>query len=119
MVDAPGASPVDIARRYLGAPYRWGMTERGIDCSGLVRMSYRRTGRVIPCDVDQQMLLAEVIDELQVGDLIVYGDPADHIAVWTGDGQILHSTGRDQGIGVVEETEPSDLRARRHRLVRL
>jgi hypothetical protein len=36
-----------------------------------------------------------------------------------GDGRILHSTGRENGIGVVEEREPDYLRARRHKLIRL
>jgi cell wall-associated NlpC family hydrolase len=82
-------------------------------------MSYRRLGRLVPRDADQQEDAAAEVDELQVGDLITYGDPVDHIAFYVGDGRILHSTGRDGGLGVVEEPEPEYLRARRHKLVRL
>jgi gamma-D-glutamyl-L-lysine dipeptidyl-peptidase len=118
-VDADG-SPVDVARGYLGAPYLWGgMTERGIDCSGLVHMAFRRTGRIVPRDADQQEEAGEQVAEPQPGDLVTYGDgSADHVAFWLGDGRILHSTGRHGGIGVVEEAEPADYRARRRGFVR-
>jgi len=115
------ADPVEVARSYLGTPYLWGgMTERGIDCSGLVHMAYRRAGRVVPRDADQQEEAGEEVAEPRPGDLVTYGEAeADHIAFWLGDGRILHSTGREDGIGVVEEAEPESLRARRRKLVRL
>jgi len=117
--DAAG-SPVDVARSYLGVPYLWGgMTERGIDCSGLVHMAYRRLGRLVPRDADQQEEAAVEVGDLRPGDLITYGEPVDHIAFWLGEERILHATGRENGIGVVEEVEPEYLRSRRHKLIRL
>jgi cell wall-associated NlpC family hydrolase len=115
--------PVTAARAYLGTPYEWGgMTERGIDCSGLVHMSYRRIGRLVPRDADQQEAAGAPLteDELRPGDLITYGDErTTHIAFWLGDGRILHSTERDGVDGVLEEPEPAELRARRRKLVRI
>jgi gamma-D-glutamyl-L-lysine dipeptidyl-peptidase len=116
--------PLEHARSLLGAPYEWGgMTERGIDCSGLVHMSFRAAGRMVPRDADQQEAAGVPVPaaDLRSGDLISYGDAdgADHIAFWIGEGRILHSTQRDGVDGVVEEEEPAHLHARRRRCFRL
>ena len=115
---ARNGDPVEEARAYLGSPYEWGgMTEAGIDCSGLVHMAYRRLGRLVPRDADQQEDAGAGVEpaDLRRGDLVCYGD---HIAFWLGEGRILHSTERDDANGVVEEIEPDDLKTKRRRFIR-
>ncbi len=116
--------PVEEARAFRGAPYLWGgLTEFGIDCSGLVHIAYRRLGRLVPRDANQQEAVSEPVPEsdLRLGDLVFYGDEgaAHHVAFWLGGGLILHATGREGVRAVVEEQEPESLGAGPRRTARI
>ncbi len=116
----PGPSallPLAVAREFVGTPYEWGgLSEQGIDCSGLVHLAHRLCGRLVPRDSWQQEAAAAPVGagRERPGDLVTYGEGlrADHIAFWLGHGRILHSTARES-LGVVEEREPVELLARR------
>ena len=117
-----GADVLGAARSYLGTRYEWGgMSERGIDCSGLVHMAFRAGGRFVPRDAHEQEVAGEHVEEPRAGDLVTYGDAerADHVAFWLGGGRILHATNREGVHAVVEEDEPESLRSRRRRFIRL
>ena len=114
---ARDGDPVEEARAYLGTPYLWGgMSERGIDCSGLVHMAWRRLGRLVPRDADQQAAAGVSVGDPRYGDLAIYGEETvTHIAFWLGGGRILHAAG---GREVVDEPEPASLQEIRRGFVR-
>jgi hypothetical protein len=121
---ASGRVPVEDARAYIGARYLWGgMTEHGIDCSGLVHMAYRRSGRLVPRDADEQEHAGDEVPSggEAPGDLVTYGedgaDRATHVAFWLGEGRILNA--RSSAGRVLDELEPPELVAVRRKVVRL
>ncbi|MEN6492629.1 MAG: NlpC/P60 family protein, partial [Rectinema sp.] len=69
-------SVLNAAESYLGVPYRFGgSTKSGIDCSGLVYVSYlQATGIKIPRTVDTlaRWSLVIPVGELEPGDLVFF-----------------------------------------------
>lgn len=95
-------NPADLPRfaaLYTGAPYLWGgLSSKGMDCSGLVRMAYLNQQRLLPRDAWQQARQGREVpaDSLQAGDLIFFGNPTSgkitHVAIYEGNGQYVHSS---------------------------
>ena len=94
----PAGDPVNrvlgAARAQIGEPYGWGGSgpERW-DCSGLVQRVWGYEGKVddIPRVSWQQQRWAIPIPygALRPGDLVFYGNPVDHVAIYIGDGKII------------------------------
>lgn len=93
-----GEEIVDIARQFTGTPYEWGgMTTEGVDCSGLVWVSYRVFGVDLPRDADQQRRVGEAVarDELHPGDLLFF---PGHVAISLGGPRYIHAHGDSEGV---------------------
>ena len=91
------------AHQLLGVPYLWGgMSAKGVDCSGLVRISAIMNGVLLPRNASQMIKcgIPVQLDQLQRGDLVFFGTPATeekprrvtHVGIYLGDNRIIHSS---------------------------
>ena len=95
----------EYARQFVGNPYRWGGTSltKGADCSGFTMAVYANYGVSLPHSSSAQANCGERIDisEVQPGDLVFYGGKSiHHVAMYIGNGQIVHAQSSDTGIVV-------------------
>ncbi|NNG40716.1 hypothetical protein HJ588_15735 [Flexivirga sp. ID2601S] len=77
---------VSIAQKYLGIPYVWGGStpSQGFDCSGLTSYVYKQAGLYIPRTASQQQAYMKRTTSPQPGDLVFFGSPATHSAIYAG-----------------------------------
>lgn len=96
----PLLNPSDVAKRFLHAPYLWGgKSILGMDCSGLVQLSFLLTGIMLPRDAGQQVLLGEQLlslDDALPGDLAFFANEAGrlvHVGLVIANGCVIHASG--------------------------
>ena len=93
----PAAAVLQIARQQLGDPYVFGATgPDSWDCSGLTSRLWREVGGVkdIPrVSRDQQAWAVPIpAEQLLVGDLVFFGNPVTHVALYAGTGTIVDAS---------------------------
>jgi cell wall-associated NlpC family hydrolase len=104
---ATASAILNTADNYVGTKYVWGgTTPRGFDCSGFVQYVYRRHGIYLPRTSRQQATVGQSVvrglGSLRAGDLMFFatnGSRIDHIAIYAGNNQILHSSSSGGGVG--------------------
>ncbi len=98
--DAPlGQQICDYACQFVGNPYVFGGTSltNGTDCSGFTQAVYAHFGISIPRDSYSQRScgIGIAYEDAQPGDLICY---AGHVALYLGNGRIVHASTPKTGI---------------------
>lgn len=99
---ADAAVVLAMAEAQTGAPYLWGgMSVKGMDCSGLSKMSYYHNGIILRRDASQQAVCGKLITDtaaLQPGDLLFFGNKqtgkVDHVGIFVGGDTFIESSGR-------------------------
>ena len=95
-----GVAVAEYALQFVGNPYVWGGTSltKGADCSGFVMSVYANFGVKLPHSSASDRTQGYKVDGLEnaePGDLICY---SGHVALYIGNGQIVHASNEKTGI---------------------
>lgn len=111
---------VDFALQYVGGRYVWGGTSlsKGVDCSGFTMKVYAQFGVSLPHSSVAQAGYGTKIkaSEAQPGDLFFYsrgGSGIGHVAIYIGNGQIVHAASSKDGIKISSAYYRTPLAVRR------
>lgn len=97
-----GIAVAEYAVQFIGNPYVWGGTSltNGVDCSGFVMKVYEEFGVSLPHSSAADRKQGYAVNGLEnalPGDLICY---SGHVALYIGDGMIVHASNEKDGIKV-------------------
>lgn len=98
---------VDFAMQFVGGRYRYGGSDpyTGVDCSGFTRYVLQNSAGVPmsrSSTAQSHQGVPVSADQMQPGDLIFYGGGSsiNHVAMYIGNGQIVHASTESTGIKV-------------------
>ncbi len=84
------SSIISSGMQQLGKPYIFGDEGPGsFDCSGLMQFIFGKNGVKLPRTAAQQQQAATRVSNPVPGDLVFYGYPAHHVALYLGNGKML------------------------------
>lgn len=95
---------IGFALDQLGKPYVWGAAGPGsYDCSGLTSKAYAAAGISLPHSAAQQYNYGHHVslDDLQPGDLVFWYQPIGHVALYLGNGLIVHAPTSGEDVKVI------------------
>ena len=112
---ALGQSVASYACQFVGNPYVYGGTSltNGADCSGFVMSVYANFGVSLPHSSSGDRSVGTAVDGLanaQPGDIICY---SGHVAIYIGNGQIVHASTAKTGIKISDVNYRTPLGIRR------
>lgn len=111
---ASGREIAEFACKWVGNPYVAGGTSltNGADCSGFVQSVYKEYGYNLPRTSYSQSQVGRSVpySEAEPGDIIYYGG---HVAIYIGNGQIVHAATARTGIVTQSATYRSIITVRR------
>ena len=100
-VSGGAAAAVAYAMAQVGDAYVYGAAgPDAFDCSGLTMAAWAQAGVALPHSSGAQMGSGTPvsIDALQPGDLVFYYSPVSHVAMYIGNGQIVHAANPGSGV---------------------
>lgn len=110
-----GSSIASYACRFIGNPYVLGGTSltNGADCSGFTQSVYSNFGISIPRTSGEQASGGSAVSfsDIQAGDIVCY---AGHVAIYIGNGSIVHASTPTTGIKYGNVTYRTILSIRRY-----
>jgi lipoprotein Spr len=91
-------SIIATAKRYMGTPYKFGApsgSSRSFDCSSFTEFVFAKYGINLPRTSQQQSRVGSYVSKanLKPGDLVFFYSPIHHVAIYIGNGKILHTYG--------------------------
>ena len=112
---------VEFAKQYVGLDYVWGGNSltTGVDCSGFVLAIYRNFGITGLPRVSRDIAVSSrgtsiSLSAAKPGDLVFYGVTStgyiDHVAMYIGNGQVIHASGRKTGVKISSVTYRTPLK---------
>ncbi|MEO9240304.1 MAG: NlpC/P60 family protein [Jatrophihabitantaceae bacterium] len=105
------SAAIAAARAELGKPYVYGAAgPDSFDCSGLTMWAWGAAGVSLPHNAATQQGLGTPVNQadLQPGDLVFFGSPAYHVAIYLGQGMIIHAPTTGDVVKIVSLSNMSD-----------